>query len=439
MEVNGNTKKMQLTESPFVHKFEFGGDKGYWTGNHMILQVEDCIDCLRVLFTDQYDFAFLFDHSSGHAKKRVGGLSVSAMNKGMGGEKLRSTFIEKKEGLPWSFPLCYKPEMVQVGEEHQLVYPAEGEATPEDGPFHLSAAQKESSMHNLTVELPPEKNCEKEKTKMELVNSLIDTDHGRNAGRITLSKMTVRELRKLASNLGMATTRTVTQRFIPGWAGKGKGLLQVLWEQGWIDETKTSQYKKVVTDDAGFPVKEFSLAMMLESCIDFANEKTQLEFVCESHGAEALITTKYQAEYAGEGIEYSWGAAKSIYRCYPLASKKGKEKFVDLVLKCTSREVLTTEMMRKFSCQARSYMLSYKALEILGEQGTGGESDTMSLDITHKQIENMQKIIRSHRAALDFDRGYITSAIKLTTNLDLKEEIEIGPQKKKRGRKRQHH
>ena len=70
-EVNSNTKKMPLTESPFVHKFEFGGGKGYWTGNHMILQVEDCIDCLRVLFTDQYDFAFLFDHSSGHAKKRV--------------------------------------------------------------------------------------------------------------------------------------------------------------------------------------------------------------------------------------------------------------------------------------------------------------------------------------------------------------------------------
>ena len=86
MEVNGNTKKMPLTESPFVHKFEFGGGKGYWTGNHMILQVEDCIDCLCVLFTDQYDFAFLFDHSSGHAKKHVGGLSVSAMNTGFGGD-----------------------------------------------------------------------------------------------------------------------------------------------------------------------------------------------------------------------------------------------------------------------------------------------------------------------------------------------------------------
>jgi len=157
--------------------------------------------------------------------------------------------------------------------------------------------------------------------------------------------MTVRELRKIASNLGMATTRRVTQCFITGWAGKGKGLLQVLWERGWIDDTKTSQYKKVVIDDAGFPVKEFSLEMMLDSCVDFANETTQLEYICKSLGAEALITTKYHAEYAGEGIKYSWGAAKTMYCRYPLASKKGKEKFVDLVLKCTSREVLTTEMI----------------------------------------------------------------------------------------------
>ena len=96
-EVNGNTKKMTLTESPFILKFEFGGDRGYWTGNHMILQVEDCIDCLRVLFQDQYNYAFLFDHSSSHAKRRVGGLSVSAMNKGIGGEKLRRTLIEKRK------------------------------------------------------------------------------------------------------------------------------------------------------------------------------------------------------------------------------------------------------------------------------------------------------------------------------------------------------
>ena len=92
-------------------------------------------------------------------------------------------------------------------------------------------------------------------------------------------------------------------------------------------------------------------------------------FVANIDQAEALITTKYHAEYAGEGIEYSWGAAKAMYRRYPLASKKGKEKFVDLVLKCTSREVLTTETIRKFSRHARNYMLSYKALEIVEEEG----------------------------------------------------------------------
>ena len=69
-------------------------------------------------------------------------------------------------------------------------------------------------------------------------------------------------------------------------------------------------------------------------------------------------------------------------------------------------------------------MLSYKALEIVGEAG--------SLDIIHKQIENMQKIIKSHRAALDFD------LLKFgKVDFDLKQEIEIGPHKKKRGRKRQ--
>jgi hypothetical protein len=35
-EVNVNTKKPPLTESPFIIQFEFDGRNGYWTGNHMI-------------------------------------------------------------------------------------------------------------------------------------------------------------------------------------------------------------------------------------------------------------------------------------------------------------------------------------------------------------------------------------------------------------------
>ena len=48
-EVNGTALKPALTTSLFIHSFEFGGRNGYWTGNHMILQTEDCIDCLKVI------------------------------------------------------------------------------------------------------------------------------------------------------------------------------------------------------------------------------------------------------------------------------------------------------------------------------------------------------------------------------------------------------
>jgi hypothetical protein len=39
----------------------------------MVIQFEDCVDCLTVLYP-QYDYVFLFDHSCGHDKQREGGL-----------------------------------------------------------------------------------------------------------------------------------------------------------------------------------------------------------------------------------------------------------------------------------------------------------------------------------------------------------------------------
>jgi hypothetical protein len=67
----GSTLKGKLTATPFVRVFEFGGTNGYWTGNHTIIQVEDCKDCLDLIFGDKFLFVLLFDHSSGHAKKEA--------------------------------------------------------------------------------------------------------------------------------------------------------------------------------------------------------------------------------------------------------------------------------------------------------------------------------------------------------------------------------
>ena len=99
--VHGSIEKQDLKHSPFVQFFEYGAsNEGYWDYNHMVIQLEDCVDCLKTLHPN-FDFIFLFDHSSGHAKKRRGGLDATAMNRGFGGSqtKIRPTLIRRHEGF----------------------------------------------------------------------------------------------------------------------------------------------------------------------------------------------------------------------------------------------------------------------------------------------------------------------------------------------------
>ena len=84
-----------LTESPFLIMLDYGSNKdGYWTGNHMIFQFEDCIYCLRVLCGDRYKFVFLFDHISGHGKKQVNGKYATKMIKFHGRRLQHPTLIK---------------------------------------------------------------------------------------------------------------------------------------------------------------------------------------------------------------------------------------------------------------------------------------------------------------------------------------------------------
>ena len=116
--------------------------------------------------------------------------------------------------------------------------------------------------------------------------------------------------------------------------GKGEGIAANSLERGWIDESMVKEYKVRAVDDAGMIIPEYSLTTLTENWTDFINKMSQLEFVCHSLGCKGLITTKYHAEFAGEGIEYSWGLFKAMYRNYPLVSKKGKWNVDVLVLIC---------------------------------------------------------------------------------------------------------
>ena len=420
MEVHNTTKKKPLTSSPYLVKFEFGGANGYWNGSQMVIQVEDCLDAAAIVFGEQYEIAMLFDHSSGHAKKRMGGLDVKKMLKGWGGEPIRNSLIERKEGYLGPYYDENNAQMVKVGQEQCFVY-REGEF-----PFYLSPEDRVAKMWDVLVPLPSDKVGEKDMVKDEIVAELMKTEYGKTEGENVLKKKLGRELRERAKGMNIPTTKMVTHRLVPGYMGKPKGMFQSLFETGWIDVTKLKQYKKRAEDEDGNLIPEFSLVHLMESRIDFYNEMSQLEFVCKSLGARALITTKYHAEYAGEGIEYSWGFAKMLYRQYPFESKKGKVNFDKLLDQCISRDCLTVGQVRRFVKRARGYMVTYKQLEMREK-----DDNTTSTEITHYKIENMKKIIKSHRAALDFDKEFIMKSITVD-GFNFDEEVDQKMPAKKR-------
>lgn len=66
-------KQLLNTNTPFVKEFEYrASNEGYRCYEHMVLQMEDCIDVMRVLKPD-FDILFLFDHSRGHDTQQEDG------------------------------------------------------------------------------------------------------------------------------------------------------------------------------------------------------------------------------------------------------------------------------------------------------------------------------------------------------------------------------
>jgi hypothetical protein len=93
----------------------------------------------------------------------------------------------------------------------------------------------------------------------------------------------------------------------------------------------------------------------------WATDTSALQHVGSQLGV-SLITQKFHAELAGEGIEYSWGVTNGVYRRKQLWAKRVKESFKALVEECTRREILSTKTVRKLSRWARAYICAYYSL-----------------------------------------------------------------------------
>jgi hypothetical protein len=175
---------------------------------------------------------------------------------------------------------------------------------------------------------------------------------------------------------------------IEGWVGKPKGMLQILYERGFIDLQNVKKYRKDSKTqdlDADGKLKEelkpFILSHLLRSCPDFASEKSALQKLAEAistddYNVSIEFTPKYHCEIAGEGIEYSWGFIKKIYRRAPLMAKR--QNFLFEVKKAIFE--VTKTRVRRFSGRVRKYMLAY---EIIREEPTAAEDNEVKTDANH--------------------------------------------------------
>ena len=412
LEVHKYTQKQPLIRSPFVQDLLIGATKGgYWNGSHMAMQLEDVVDVLRVL-RPEFDLVFFFDHSQGHARKQDGALDAQTMSRSFGGKQPKMHSSEIKGD-------CLGPfgSMLRVGDLQSMVFNADDE-----GPWWLSSEARERRKYDTPGNGTPKR---KQRTRAELASALLE-----ELGIVVEPNRPLKDLKQLATIHGVSLTHEKVH-VNEGWCGKAKGLLQVLWERGWIDPSKCKEHKdregcKVMNTsyytlsgrkdlETGMMIESSSLKGLLGNCSDFKTEQTALEFLGSQLGVQVMLTPKFHCEFAGEGIEYAWAQAKGVMRRTPIREKRGRGNFIPLVNKCVCPEtVLTKERIRRFSARARAYICTYYYLEreTVGGVNDVGFTPAAQQQLLYKKIEQLMKRFKGHRCVLDFDKGFVLAGLK---------------------------
>ena len=129
--VKGSPVKDPLTIhfNPLITYFEYGANKeGYWSYEHLIVQPEDCLDILKVLYSpEKYEFNILVDHSCGHDIQQLDGLNVKQMNCGYGGKQRIIHNTEMIDGCLGKFD-----PILKVGDVQHMNF-----AKDDNGPFYM--------------------------------------------------------------------------------------------------------------------------------------------------------------------------------------------------------------------------------------------------------------------------------------------------------------
>ncbi len=108
----------------------------------MEIQLEDCIDCLKV-FYPQYEFVFHHDQSCGHDRQREDKLNAGKMSKSFRGrqKKLHNTEIKQEYGYLGPFH-----RMLKVGDIQKMCF-----QSTDSGPFWMTLEVKEQTQKDIVV------------------------------------------------------------------------------------------------------------------------------------------------------------------------------------------------------------------------------------------------------------------------------------------------
>ena len=381
------TVKWPLPESPGVRFLHYGKDKdGYWDSDHMMIQMEDHADCLAVMFphckiVDEYDW------SGVHGVKKADGLDAKTMNVKFGGAAVAKHATKLVDGGC----LGPHPALIEVG------------GVVHDRKLKVGDTQ---SMIFGEDDPPP---------FYALDAPLHDEDTGETKQKAAKKKRTLKTVERqvgVVSDGAGATEEVAVVK--QGYAGKPKGLLDVLFERGQLDPKflkggksgTVIQYTKDPKVVDGIPDESLSLVSMLQRNTDFQNEPTAMQELTESLGHTQEKTPKKHPEVAGRGIEYDWGLSNVTFRHNNTYSPNALllEGRVRAALDTT--RVLTIERTRKFQRRANDYKRAYRAL---GSESPEPESDPPS-EVEYADIEKLTKKHKTHRSSLDQDYKFITSA-----------------------------
>ena len=281
------------------------------------------------------------------------------------------------------------PATLKIDETQSMVFTSRC-----PGPFNLQNSKSRKTSK------PTGKKVKRTKNKEELLIEL------KKKHKFEITKyLSMNEVTDIESKKGIKLKKTFPEMEI-GWLGQPKGLLQVLYERGFIDTAQLSEYsengRKHQLDDNNDVLpeyKKFVLRSLMEETTDFKNEPNAIQQLATDlskqsmNGTkiEVIITPKYHCEIAGEGIEYDWGMAKRYYRNIPFIDKVTKDKFHKCVKQ--AMEYIYVKHARLFSGKARRYMLAYRNMK--------------KCDLSYPNIQKFVHKVKSHRSVDDQDTAYL--------------------------------